>query len=107
MNLIGPQRKLSESGRDIGWHQPIQNAELEAAWETAAEAIEEDAMRLVRYGKCLRYLVPVLPREARILEVGCGEGTGLLMLQEFGFTQLTGVEVSTERLRRAAAKLPP
>ena len=107
MNLTGPQPKLPESERNISLHQPMQSAELEAAWDTAAEAIEEDAMRLVRYGKCLRYLVPVLPREASILEVGCGEGTGLLLLREFGFTQLTGVEVSTERLRRAAAKLPP
>jgi ubiquinone/menaquinone biosynthesis C-methylase UbiE len=84
----------------------LKDASLAAAWDVAAEAIEQDLMRPVRYGMCMRYLIPNLKSDARILEVGCGEGTGLALLQQIGFKNLAGVEVSSERLRRAAAKLP-
>jgi hypothetical protein len=38
----------------------LKDASLAAAWDVAAEAIEQDLMRPVRYGMCIRYLIPNL-----------------------------------------------
>ena len=46
-----------------------------------------------------------IPREARILEVGCNSGNQLLMLQEMGFTNLSGVEVQTYALESARGRV--
>ncbi|TVL99222.1 MAG: hypothetical protein CV087_18830 [Candidatus Brocadia sp. WS118] len=74
------------------------------AWDEAADAIEIDIMRPVRYAKCFRYLRDI-PHDSKLLEVGCGQGTGLLIARGFGFKNLVGVDVSEERLRRAKDKL--
>ncbi len=77
---------------------------LANAWDDAAEAIENDPMRPIRYGKCFSYLNDS-DREGRLLEVGCGEGTGLLFATRLGRKNLAGCEISIERLRRAKSKL--
>ena len=82
----------------------LRAGELVTAWDMAAEAIDHDPMRPVRYGKCLRYFQP-LDRGSHILEVGCGEGTGLRFARSLGFHRLTGCEISPERIKRAQAKL--
>ncbi|MGA9798436.1 MAG: pseudaminic acid biosynthesis-associated methylase [Terriglobales bacterium] len=46
-----------------------------------------------------------LPRDARILEVGCNEGNQLCALREMGFHQLYGIEVQEYALRRARNRL--
>jgi SAM-dependent methyltransferase len=46
-------------------------------------------------------------RNLRILEVGCGEGTGIKLIESMGFSNIFGVEVSEERLRRARLKVSP
>jgi SAM-dependent methyltransferase len=79
--------------------------QLVADWDRTASAIEEDPSRRLRYEKCFRYFASELDRDARICDVGCGEGTGLRLLQELGFSNLTGVEVSPERLRRARQQI--
>jgi len=78
---------------------------LKKQWDEAAELIDHDPMRPIRYGTALRYIKD-FPRDSRILEVGCGEGTGLSILHSTGFRALSGVEVSGERVRRALAKVP-
>jgi ubiquinone/menaquinone biosynthesis C-methylase UbiE len=85
---------------------PSDHSGLQRAWDLAAEPLEGDAMRVVRYAKCFRYLVPNDSPGSLILEVGCGEGTGLAALRTIGFRKLAGVEVSNERLQRARSKLP-
>ena len=77
---------------------------LADAWDIAAEAIEHDPMRPIRYGKCFGYFGDC-SRQAKLLEVGCGEGTGLLFATQIGFQNLAGYEISEERLRRATSKL--
>ncbi|MFZ0585383.1 MAG: pseudaminic acid biosynthesis-associated methylase [Candidatus Sulfotelmatobacter sp.] len=52
-----------------------------------------------------RFLQPI-PRDARILEVGCNCGNQLLMLQEMGFTNLWGVEVQSYALESGRARVP-
>jgi SAM-dependent methyltransferase len=62
-------------------------------------------MRPIRYAKVLHYLKGI-HKDLKILEVGCGEGSGLLMLRNFGFKNLVGTEISEERLKSARKKLP-
>jgi SAM-dependent methyltransferase len=47
-----------------------------------------------------------IPRDARILEVGCNIGTQLLVLQETGFTNLNGIKIQSCALERAKLRLP-
>ena len=46
-----------------------------------------------------------VPKDARILEVGCNMGTQLLSLREMGFTNLYGIEIQSYALERAKARL--
>ena len=53
-----------------------------------------------------RYL-PILKKlnpQATILELGCGSGTMMEFLKENGFSRVTGIDVSEEQIRLAAAK---
>ncbi len=45
---------------------------------------------------------------ARVLDVGCGRGSGLLQLLRLGFTQsaMSGVDISPERIAQAKLTLP-
>ena len=47
-----------------------------------------------------------IPRDARILEVGCNMGTQLLVLQQMGFVNLHGIEIQSYALERARQRLP-
>jgi pseudaminic acid biosynthesis-associated methylase len=51
-----------------------------------------------------RFLQEV-PRDARILEVGCNMGTQLLVLQEMGFQNLHGIEIQGYALDRAKPRV--
>ena len=51
-----------------------------------------------------RFLAAV-PRDARILEVGCNEGNQLCALREMGFQHLYGIEIQDYALRKAQARL--
>jgi len=79
--------------------------ELVNEWDKTSELIDIDPMRPIRYAKALRYLKN-LDKRSKILEVGCGNGKGLEFLYNKGFTNLTGVEVSPDRINRAKAVLP-
>jgi len=47
-------------------------------------------------------------KSARVLDVGCGTGPGLLTLLRWGFVQrnLSGIDISAERIEEARAALP-
>ncbi len=47
-----------------------------------------------------------IPRDARILEVGCNIGTQLVMLKEMGFSNLSGIEIQSYALEQARKRLP-
>jgi SAM-dependent methyltransferase len=78
---------------------------LVAAWDQAAEVLDHEPSRCLRYAKCFRY-VRDHDRHVRVLEIGCGEGTGLAIAAGMGFTNIVGVEVSKSRLDAARAKVP-
>jgi pseudaminic acid biosynthesis-associated methylase len=46
-----------------------------------------------------------IPRDVRILEIGCNSGNQLLLLQEMGFTNLWGAEVQSYALELARARV--
>lgn len=46
-----------------------------------------------------------VPKQARILEVGCNMGNQLLLLQQMGFTNLHGIEIQSYALDRAKQRL--
>jgi SAM-dependent methyltransferase len=49
-------------------------------------------------------LLADLPRDARILELGCGAGHVLQLLGEHGFTRVEGVDISAEQVELAVAR---
>ena len=51
-------------------------------------------------------LLKGIPKDARILEVGCNMGTQLLILEQMGFTNLHGIEIQSYALDRARTRLP-
>ncbi len=53
-----------------------------------------------------RYLSDVLPvqRDAKILDIGCGLGTFLQNLKEAGYTDLTGIDISSESIAACRRK---
>lgn len=53
-----------------------------------------------------RRFLGAIPRDARILEVGCNLGTQLLLLQLMGFSNLYGVEIQDYALSRAKERFP-
>jgi pseudaminic acid biosynthesis-associated methylase len=52
-----------------------------------------------------RFLQDV-PRDARILEVGCNTGNQLLLLHQMGFTKLHGIEIQGYAIDYARQRLP-
>jgi pseudaminic acid biosynthesis-associated methylase len=52
-----------------------------------------------------RFLKDV-PRDARVLEVGCNMGNQLVLLEQMGFTNLRGIEIQSYALDRAKERLP-
>lgn len=71
----------------------------------APEAAREQAWSYAQYAAwCDEHLLPWLagePRDARILEIGCGDGTLLAYLRDNGFTEVRGVDVSDEQVALA------
>lgn len=68
-----------------------------------------DALYCKNYGVGRRELnqrfLADIPRDARILEVGCNEGNQLCALHQMGFQRLYGIEIQDYALRKARARL--
>jgi len=71
---------------------------------TALDALYRKNFGVARSELNRRFLADI-PRESRILEVGCNEGNQLSALREIGFAQLYGIEVQEYALRRACNRL--
>lgn len=63
-------------------------------FETPEQEIQKFVRRLTRFG------FPDLPKQARIAEIFCGRGNGLVALQRLGFTNLEGVDLSETLLEQ-------
>jgi len=53
-----------------------------------------------------RQFLQDLPRDIRILEVGCNIGNQLCLLQKMGFSNLSGIEIQEKALKQAQLSLP-
>jgi SAM-dependent methyltransferase len=80
---------------------------LISAWDAVADELDAFplAAERVRYAVGIKPLLD-LPRDARILEVGCGSGRVLRALAAFGFERLVGLEISPARLEQTRRRGP-
>jgi SAM-dependent methyltransferase len=72
------------------WSALVEDGRLAGTWYEAR----------VRYGKAVRYLLNV-DRERSVMDVGCGTGGCLSVVEGLGFVRLFGVEVTEAHVRRA------
>jgi len=71
---------------------------------TALDALYRKNFGIARSELNQRFLAGI-PRDARILEVGCNEGNQLCALREMGFRRIYGLEIQEYALRRARQRL--
>jgi SAM-dependent methyltransferase len=65
------------------------------AWEAAYLRFETPGEEVRKFRRRLRALgAEAWPRDARVLELFCGRGNGMVALEELGFTKLQGVDLS-------------
>jgi SAM-dependent methyltransferase len=70
-------------------------ADMVEAWEAAYLRFETPAEEVRKFTRRLRRLgADAWPRQARVLDLFCGRGNGLVALEGLGFTELDGVDLS-------------
>ncbi len=72
------------------WSDLVEDGHLAGTWYEAR----------VRYGKVVRYLLN-LDRGLSVIDVGCGTGTCLSLVEGLGFGRLFGVEITEAHVRKA------
>lgn len=104
-------RTLAQTrARRLHEHQIMKRADLLAFWQQPEPVgnVPEDFIDPVDRSRVLALLLEHLPREARVLEVGCNVGRNLAYLADAGYTDLEGVEISkraVDLLRNTYPKL--
>src|SRR5579885_1178119 len=68
------------------------------------ERLPDDLERLRR--DRLPHWIDSIPKNARILDVGCAQGHLLAALSRVGYTNLSGVDISAQLLASARKNLP-
>ena len=70
-------------------------------WEQAYLRFETPEQEIAKFTGRLKALgVESWPRQARVLDIFCGRGNGLKALERFGFTDLSGVDLSPRLLEQ-------
>lgn len=73
----------------------------DVAWEAAYVKFETPEQEMAKFRNRLDFLgVETWPRDARVVELFCGRGNGLRVLESLGFTALEGVDLSRTLLER-------
>lgn len=68
-------------------------------WEAAYKRFETPAQEIAKFiGRLKRFGFESIDRNARIVEVFCGRGNGLVALEQMGFENLEGVDLSDSLL---------
>ena len=74
-------------------------------WEAAYLRFETPKQETRKFKQRLKALgARRWPRDSRIVELFCGRGSGLCALQEMGFTQVEGVDLSLDLLKTFAGQ---
>ena len=83
---------------NIGETMPLMNYyEMMSKYETEAFSVSQEA--LAEYAFAIGFLRGHIAPEQSIIDIGCGNGAMLHMLQEQGFRHLTGLEPSEKNCR--------
>ena len=70
-------------------------------WEAAYNRFETPEQEINKFiGRLTRFGFPDFPKQARIAEIFCGRGNGLVALERMGFTNLEGVDLSDSLLEQ-------
>lgn len=64
------------------------------------DGTNENNVESIKYNRNILESYLDIPRESKILDVGCGFGYSLFALKELGFTNIQGFEVSTEQAQQ-------
>lgn len=68
-------------------------------WEAAYKRFETPEQEIEKFvGRLKRFGFEAIDRDARIVEIFCGRGNGLVALQQMGFRRLEGVDLSDSLL---------
>jgi 2-polyprenyl-3-methyl-5-hydroxy-6-metoxy-1,4-benzoquinol methylase len=67
---------------------------------------KQDKRNILNLRRALRGWFGEVPRDGKVLDVACGPGNLLEMLQEEGFMDLRGVDISAEQIAIAQKKFP-
>ena len=74
-------------------------------WEKAYERFESNKQEIAKFRRRLRIVgVNSWPRDAPVVELFCGRGNGLVALQQLGFTNLHGVDLSMDLLSKFSGR---
>ena len=83
---------------NIGETMPLMHYyEMMSKYETEAFSVSQEA--LAEYAFAIGFLRGHIAPEQSIIDIGCGNGAMLHMLQEQGFRHLTGLEPSEKNCR--------
>jgi len=100
-------RNLSETKESKTWRGEFGSQYSE---RNLLDATELDRMYQGKYGVTRtalnRQFLADIPRSASILEVGCNLGNQLILLEQMGFKNLTGIEIHTEIVKEAQSRVP-
>jgi ubiquinone/menaquinone biosynthesis C-methylase UbiE len=81
------------------WHPGLSC--VNERWEAAYNRFETPAEERDKFGRRFKELgIDQLPRDTAIVDIFCGRGNGLVVLRDWGFTNLTGVDLSPELLEQ-------
>lgn len=67
---------------------------------------KQDIRNTLNLRRALATWMEKVPRNSKVLDVACGPGNILCLLQEKGFTNLHGVDISFEQVQLARQKFP-
>lgn len=82
-------------------HLPAGTTCCDPDWESAYARFETPQQEIDKFTRRLRaFGFEQLAKEQRIAELFCGRGGGLVALQQLGFSQLEGVDLSEELLKQ-------
>jgi hypothetical protein len=73
----------------------LEQSDLNRKWEQAYQNFETPAQEILKFKKRLQKLyVTANPKDSKIIDLFCGRGNGICALEELGFQDISGVDMS-------------
>lgn len=80
---------------NITQHVPAGQMCCDPEWEAAYKCFETPQEEIAKFvARLKKFGFPALPKDYRINEIFCGRGNGLVALEQLGFTNLEGTDLS-------------